>query len=143
MGGLSQMGAEHEEADTAALLDLEDMLVNAAFAGALNYAELAPNGRKLKARDRESALQQLEVCAMCVVTAERERDGLMAALPSTLPVTEMLMVVRVMQQGLILALSKDRAKRALAIDAYMLLHYGRLAEAGWKAHVAALAERRD
>jgi hypothetical protein len=138
MGRLSRMSAERDEGRAEALSDLEEMLVAAAFAGALSYLELAPDGRKLKRGDRASALAQLEVCALCVVTAERERE-LLADLPATLPVTEMLTVVRVMQQGLILALSEDRTRRAMAVDGYTVMLYGRLAEAGWKAHVAAQA----
>ena len=57
------------------------------------------------------------------------------------PVDESLMVVRVMQQGLTLALSDDPKLRACAADGYTVMLYARVAHEGWKAHLAAIPKR--
>lgn len=130
----SQM-SESEMAQVEAQSDLTTMLVSAAVGGALNYHELSPDGRELDADDRASALGQLETGAIAIVTAERERE-LVAGLAPDVPIGETLMLLRVMQQALILALSEDPALRARALDAYTVFMYGRLVEAPWKAYFA-------
>jgi hypothetical protein len=135
MAGLSRSNSEPEPLPSQAERDLRMTLVPAVFGGAMNYHELSPDGRELSAAERASALEQLTTGAMAIVTIERERE-LAQALPADIPIEETLMALRVMQQGLIFALSEDPAVRARAIDAYTALMYTRLAEAPWKAYLA-------
>ncbi len=141
MGRLSRLQrfnrmSEAELARKVAESDLTKMLVTAAFGGMVNYAQLAPDGRALKPGEREDAVEQLETGAIAIVTAERERK-LVEGLPPAVPIAETLTLLRVLQQGLIFALSENPDVRARAIDAPTAGAYMRLAEAPWKSYMEA------
>jgi hypothetical protein len=109
------------------------MLVAAAMGGGSNYIELAPDGRELDASERAGAREQLRAGAIAILTTERRRD-LVDQLEPNVPLPETLLLVRVLQQALILALSQDPAIRARALDARMMAHYLGLAQVLWKEH---------
>jgi len=115
--------------------DVTDVLLDAVTDGMAAYFELAPDGRDLDADERAQALAQVEVGALAILTAERERK-LLRAIP-TLPAYETLQGIRLVQQGLVLALADSPERRARAIDPQMIAEYWKVVlEEPWKAHLA-------
>jgi hypothetical protein len=119
----------------AAASDLEDLLVDAVVDGALRYADIAPDGRELDADDRGRALAQLEAGALAIIEATRQRDLIASA--TTMPAAQTLALIRIMQQGLVLALSDDPQRRARAVDAVTVASYGLEVRDAWREHLDA------
>ncbi|HEY1276530.1 MAG TPA: hypothetical protein VGF25_16590 [Thermoleophilaceae bacterium] len=94
---------------------LADSLIVACARTFAFYLDLAPDGRPLEARSVE-ALECLEAAASCNRALDRERDLLEqpGAGPRLDPARAIL---RAMQNGLVLALSGDPARRAKAMPA--------------------------
>jgi hypothetical protein len=104
--------------------ELRDMLVSAWSETIGLYARLAPNGRKPTAGERAEILERLECDAVCPRTLDRDRDAIQFLVMDgqqtrrDYEVRPTIVVLRIVQRNLVLALSDDpnRRNRAIRIE---------------------------
>jgi hypothetical protein len=78
------------------------------------YLRIAPDGRELDPAEAEEARLQVEACARTGRALDADRE-LVALLAGEFDLGPSLAMIRVMQHSLLLALSDDPARRALAM----------------------------